>query len=140
MLRISKLADYAVVITAIMVKKPFIAYSATTIAEDSGLKLPTVRKVLKLLTNAHILKSVRGVDGGYSILVDVMSLSILMVVEAIDGPISLTECGHANLDEGSNIIQECMSTCMIKPKWGVVNTVVRDTLSNYKIATLTEKN
>jgi FeS assembly SUF system regulator len=139
MLRISKLADYAVVITAMMVKMPFIAYSATAIAEDRGLKLPTVRKVLKLLTNGRILKSVRGVGGGYSILVDVTNLSILTVVEAIDGPISLTECGDVNLGEGSDL-KKCVTTCMLKPKWGVVNLVVRETLSNYKIATLNENN
>jgi|APSaa5957512535_1039671.scaffolds.fasta_scaffold53907_2 FeS assembly SUF system regulator len=132
MLRISKLADYAVVIISTMIKDSFIAYSATQLVVQTGLNLPTVRKILKQLTAHEILKGTRGVEGGYTIIANTEQLSIADVVEAIDGPISLTDCS------AHDVYQCATTTCTMKPSWSVVNRLVRQTLVDYKIKTLAQ--
>ena len=130
MLRISKLADYAVVILSAMMKDVQKAYSATQLVEQTGLNLPTVRKVLKKLTSQQILKGTRGVEGGYSILADLDMLSVADVVEAVDGPISLTDCS------AHEVYQCATDKCRMKSSWNIVNSLVRKTLSDYKIKQL----
>lgn len=136
MLRISKLADYALGIVVIMIKNPDLSLSTTKISSISGLTLPTVRKVLKLLTNSNILQSVRGAHGGYRFLRDVEKLSILDVVEAVDGSIALTDCISFKNGIGNNS-QKCISSCILSSRWGHINQVIRDTLNNFKVVKLT---
>ena len=66
MLRLSKLTDYATVILSFMAKDDLQVHAAIEIASVTGIALPTVSKVLKLLVNAKVLISTRGAKGGYT--------------------------------------------------------------------------
>ena len=133
MLRISKLADYAVNVMVHFVQYPSNVYSATEIAAVTHLQLPTVRKVMKLLAKAKILKATRGLNGGYAVATDVNVLSLANVIEVVDGPITLLDCIE-------NEKYSCNTpNCDLKPKWELVNQAVRKTLSSILVKSLVSK-
>ena len=126
MLRISRLADYAVAIVGYYGWYPG-AHSATEIAEGTGLQLPTVRKVLKLLARADIVRASRGLKGGYSLHCDYDKLNLAEVIEAVDGPMLLLDC----LGEGPDTCS--VPNCAMKPRWAKVNEAVRHTLADIPV-------
>ena len=65
MLRMSKLADYGTVIMTAMARDPDAVHSASSIAAVTGVAMPTVSKVLKVLTRGGVVESLRGTNGGY---------------------------------------------------------------------------
>ena len=95
MLRISKLTDYATVLMAQLLDHSDRPHSATVLAEQTRLELPTTAKVLKTLARAGLVESVRGVNGGYRLITPADQISIAAIIRAMEGPIALTECGLA---------------------------------------------
>lgn len=92
MLRVSKLTDYATVLLGQLALQPALLRPATELAEATRLEPPTVSKVLKLLGGAGLVQSQRGVAGGYRLARPASEISVAQIVEAIDGPIGMTEC------------------------------------------------
>lgn len=92
MIKISKMADHALVLMAEMAQSPALSHSASALAERTDLGLATVTKLLKLLTKSHLLKASRGQSGGYVLMKPTNEIDTLSIVEAIDGPIALTDC------------------------------------------------
>jgi len=129
MIKLSRLADYAVVVLSVFPQEKGALVSASDLSERSRLPEPTVAKVLKLLASADILTSVRGAGGGYKLARPLAEIDIAGVIEAVDGPVALTACvdGH---DE------KCMydATCPMKGRWNGVNTAVLAALQNVSLA------
>ncbi|MDQ2971801.1 MAG: SUF system Fe-S cluster assembly regulator [Rhodanobacteraceae bacterium] len=100
MLRVSRLADYASVVMTCLARRPREVLSAVQIAEDARLELPTVSKLLKQLGHAGLVESFRGASGGYRLTRAPAQINLAEIVEALDGPIGLTECsaGHAGCE------------------------------------------
>ena len=92
MLRLSKLTDYATVILSFMARDNTHVHAAMEIASVTGIALPTVSKILKLLVNAKVLVSTRGAKGGYALARAPEKITIAAVISALEGPIALTEC------------------------------------------------
>lgn len=92
MIRLSKLADYAIVLMACLAESPAVQLSAQALAERTRLELPTVAKLLKLLANAHLVQSARGVAGGYRLARSATEINVAQIIAAIEGPLSMTEC------------------------------------------------
>ena len=132
MLKISKLTDYAIVLLVHFHKEQEKLFSAHCLAEASHVPEPTVAKILKLLAKSDILTSVRGANGGYRLEKLVEEISVKEVLEAIEGPIHLTEC----VDEGHDCPLE--SHCPSYGRWDSVNAVIKKSLSDVKINTLME--
>ncbi|MDC0535474.1 SUF system Fe-S cluster assembly regulator [Francisellaceae bacterium] len=133
MLRISKLADYAVNVVVHFTEYPKQIFSATEISARTSLQLPTVRKVMKLLAKEEILKATRGLNGGYAFNGNIDKLSLANVIEAVDGPIAILDC----IDSKE---YSCNApNCNLKPKWKVVNIAIRETLNNILIKNLVTK-
>ena len=124
MLRMSKLADYSTVLVSALALEPERLYNAKALAKQVHIAAPTVSKLLKLLLNAGVVKSVRGVGGGYQLAAAPRDISIAQVVAAIEGKPALTEC---SLHTGS-----CMqdSVCAIKSNWRTINQLVISILEN----------
>ena len=93
MVRLSKLTDYASVILAQMAKKPDILWSAGQLAEESAIPKPTCIKLLKLLVKGGVLTSIQGSRGGYSLAKSPSRIPVKAIIEAIEGPTAITECG-----------------------------------------------
>lgn len=94
MLRITKEADYGIVLLAIMAEdEPGEIHTAREVAERSGLPLPMVSKIMRSLARGDVLTSHRGVTGGYSLDRSPGDTTVAEVIRAIDGPISMVQCG-----------------------------------------------
>ena len=89
MLKITRLADYSVLILCCFKDKKL---TAKSISNKTGLGIATVNKILSLLVKAKILKPVRGANGGYCPLKSLKEVSIKDIIEAIEGPVALTKC------------------------------------------------
>lgn len=122
MLRLSKLTDYATVILTYMAKSQHDLHTAISIAKSTGISLPTVSKILKVLVKAKVLQSTRGAKGGYSLAHAPEKITIAGVINAVEGPIALTECSISH--------QGCQQAtgCNIGTNWSLINQRVFNAL------------
>lgn len=133
MLKISKLADYAVIIVSAMVNyhndkaNNNQSISATEIGTLTKLKLPTIRKVMKCLLKHHLLTSSRGAGGGYRLAQRPEDITLDKVVEAIDGPISLVNC--------TDPLKNCfhLEHCTLQTNWPLINQLVKRALASVNL-------
>src|ERR1700761_3595356 len=95
MLRVSRLTDYATVVMTCIAAHPDDVLSTAQIADEARLELPTVSKLLKSLSHARLVESFRGVNGGYRLARPAEAISLADIVEAMEGPIGMTECSVA---------------------------------------------
>ena len=131
-MRLSNLADYAVVIMSAAARKGEDArLSATVLAEETGIPLPTTQKLLGRLAAAGLFRSARGGGGGFVLTRAATEISLADVVEAVEGPIAMTSC----VDAGRH---DCAleSACQVRPHWGVVNDAIREALSQVSLSDL----
>lgn len=124
MLRITKQADYAIVLMTHIASSEDRWLNASELAAQAGLPQPIVSKILKLLTRGGLLTSHRGVKGGYSLERSSAAISVAEIIEALEGPISVTECVEESPAECS---QEAF--CRVRGNWQRINHVLRDALS-----------
>ena len=128
MLRLAKLTDYATVILSFMVKSQTQVHAALEISTATGIALPTVSKILKLLLKAKVLSSIRGAKGGYALVQVPEKITVASVITALEGPISLTECSH--LEHSCDQV----SDCQIDNNWRIVNQTVQQALESVTLA------
>ena len=118
MLRVTKLTDYATVVLTALAAGDGAVCSASQLAERAGLELPTVAKLLKPLARAGLVEGLRGVNGGYRLARRPHAISLIEIVEAIEGPLGMTECSL----HGSRCGIE--SSCGVRTNWMRINDVV----------------
>lgn len=132
MLRITKQTDYGIMLLAWMADvhggRPL---SARDAADWSGLSLPMASKILKSLARCGIVVSHRGAGGGYELAHSPETISVASVVRALEGPISMVECGvHPGQCE-----QE--ANCPVRVNWARINTEVERALERVPISQMT---
>ena len=92
MMRLSRLADFAVVLMTHVAQHHESVHAASEAAAATQLPAPTVAKVLARLCREGLLTSIRGVKGGYQLARPAAEISVGAIVNALDGPIALTQC------------------------------------------------
>jgi FeS assembly SUF system regulator len=128
MLRLSKLTDYGTVIMSHMARRPAGLHSAGEIAFVLGVAAPTVSKVLKRLVRARLLLSVRGAQGGYRLARPPDAISLADVIDALEGPIGITECSAMT----GLCSQE--NACPVRGHWQWLNRIVLHSLDGVTLA------
>ena len=126
MLRMSKLADYAFILLSQMSAHEDRMWSAAALALETHLPLPTVAKLMKLLAKSGIVTAQRGATGGYHLAREAKTISIVQIIEAVDGPIGLTEC--AGMAMGKKVCDCAVPICPVRESWGRINTAIRGAL------------
>lgn len=124
MLRISKLTDYAMVILSFLALDPAKIASASAIAGEVHLGVPTVSKLLKILSEAGLVRSFRGMGGGYQLAKTASEITVAEVVTAVEGHLAMTEC--------CSTVNTCAihSLCALKDNWQIINKVILDALAS----------
>ncbi|WP_110687996.1 SUF system Fe-S cluster assembly regulator [Salinicola aestuarinus] len=132
MLKLSKLTDYAAVIMAQIARDPLRAHTASELAETANLPYPTVGKTLKMLAKGGLVVSRRGAQGGYVLSRSPDDISASDIIVAIEGPIGMTECSHAD--------GECdlMEVCGVANNWQRVSLAIRTLLDGVTLAQLAQ--
>ena len=128
MLRLSKLADYAVVVL-VRLSSGEPCQTSPGIAAVTGLPEPTVAKVLKALSAGGLVRSQRGARGGYLLARPLAEIPLADVIGAIDGPVHLTACV-----EGSHSTCEAEHVCACRGQWDPVNDIVMQALGTISLA------
>ena len=131
-MRLSHLADYAVVLMTAAARYPAGArLSATELAADTGVPLPTTQKLMGQLAGCGLLTSVRGAGGGFTLSRAAAEISLADIVEAVEGPITLTMCS-----DSTN--HDCIldAHCRVKPHMGVVGNAIRGALGAVSLTEL----
>ena len=129
MLKLNRLTDYAVVVLGQLARNSGKVETATEIAILTGIPLPTVSKILKILSSACIVVSHRGAGGGYSLERRADDIRVAEIIEAFEGPIALTACVDSAVDNCS-----IEALCPMKGNWNTVNEAIRTTLFSLTLA------
>ena len=129
MIKLSRMADYAVVLMTQLAREPDSLRTAGELAQSCGLPQPTVSKILKLLAHAELLVSYRGNKGGYLLARAADGITMADVIGAVDGPIALTDCIGPD-----GLVCEIEALCPTRTNWQSINRAMVDALSSVSLA------
>lgn len=127
MLRVSKLTDYATVVMTCLAAAEGVL-SAQALAERARLETPTVAKLLKQLAQAGLVESFRGVSGGYRLADEPRNISVAAIVEAMEGPIGMTECSAHEGQCGHE------AHCGVRVNWQRISNAIEHALASVTLA------
>ena len=132
MIKLSKMTDYAVVCLGMLARKPGSSMSATELSKETGLALYTVQKLLKLLVSkSDFIRANRGALGGYILNRNSSEISVVEIIEALDGPITLTSC----VDKSESFC-ETSDICFLDGKRNKINEIIRKSLNDISLKEL----
>ena len=132
-MRLTHLADYAVVImTAAARREAGSRLSASELAQETGVPLPTTQKLMGRLAAEGLLTSARGVSGGFALARPAAAITLADIVEAVEGPIAMTVCS------GKEGPSDCAldAHCKVKPHMGIVGNAIRGALGAVSLQAL----
>lgn len=128
-MQITRQADYAVRAMIYLAQLGPERRAATSqIAQEKKIPPSFLAKIVSQLSVAGLLQTSRGARGGVSLAKTPAEISLLDVVEAIDGPILLNECVS---DASACAFGE---NCPIKPVWCDAQAELVKTLRNTNFA------
>ena len=133
MLRITKQADYGIVLMTFCASQPGQRFNATELAAETHLPAPTVSKILKLLAREGLLESHRGVKGGYALARNPDEITIKDMISALEGPIAFTDC-----IEDSPGACSLEGVCRPRIHWHRINEAVCHALESISLAELND--
>ena len=120
MLRLSKKADYALLSMRHMAAhRDRGALSSRELAERYDIPSELLAKVLQKLVRGRLLVSVQGIRGGYALARPAEQISVADVIQAVDGPLTVTACSDTD--------HSCdqYSKCNIRdPLWRIKDRIV----------------
>ena len=129
MIRITRQTDYAIVLLAHMASRPAAeVHTAKNAAHQSNIPLPMASKILKALAKGGLLVSQRGVKGGYRLAASADKISVGDVIQALEGPIGITECSS---HPGSC---EREGSCPVQTNWRRINVAMREALDGIRLS------
>lgn len=130
MIRMSKLTDYAIVLLAHLARSGR-TLAAQELAARSGVPLPTVSKLCKELSKAGLVVSHRGRHGGYGLARPADRISVAEIVEALEGPIALTDCMSP-----AKVACGIEATCPAKASFDPVTRAIQGALQNLPLSAI----
>jgi Rrf2 family protein len=92
MFRLSKKADYGLIALKHLARHTEESVSAREIAKEYRIPAELLAKILQRLARKGLVLSQQGTHGGYVLARDPSQISIVDVIEALDGPIGITPC------------------------------------------------
>lgn len=130
MLRINRMSDYGMLILGDLALRKDAYVSATDIASSTHIALPTVQKLLKKLHKKELVISKQGPLGGYALHDSARFTSVAMIIQALEGDLSLTQCTSKEI--------KCAieSSCQIGDAWHVINRTIISALEKLTLLDL----
>lgn len=133
MIRLSKLADYGIVIMTHLARHPERQQATPEIAAATNVPQPMAGKILKVLARAGLLVSHRGARGGYGLARSADAITVAAIIEALDGPIAVTECSDVATSEC-----DIELLCPARVNWQRINHAIREALSGITLAEMAQ--
>jgi FeS assembly SUF system regulator len=132
-MRLSRLADYAIVLMTHVAQHPAESHAAAESAAATRLPVPTVARVMARLCRGGLLTSERGVKGGYRLARPAAQIPVGAVVSLFDGPVRLTRCAQSGPRQC-----EVESLCPSRIGLQRLNIAVRQALDDVTLAELAQ--
>ena len=104
----------------------FVALKDIAARQDISKKY--LEQIVPALTGDGILKTSRGFQGGYRLARAATDISLIEIVEAMEGPLAITECSHDQSQCG--IAQQCG----VRSNWRLINDVLAEALRGVTLA------
>jgi len=130
-MQITRETDYAIRCVLHLSKDPDRVIMVDSIARDKKIPKSFLAKILQKLSKAGIVKSFRGVNGGYQLDKHPSEISLLNIIESIEGPVLMNECAM------NKKACDMSDSCSVHPVWVKIRKIVEGTLSDYNLETLT---
>ena len=108
--------------------------SVRDIAERTALPQPYLEQILLALKGAGIVRSKRGVGGGYMLTREPLEIRLSDVVSAVDGPISAGDFREPHTDGACDHEGQCVLLAV----WGHVGEQMRELLDSFTLADVAE--
>jgi Rrf2 family protein len=127
---VTRETDYAVRTVLYLARERDRNTNVTEIAREMHIPKSFLAKILQRLVRHHILHSTRGVNGGFMLAKKPSDITLLAVLEAIQGPAGINVCA---IDS-----KRCRmsSTCSVHPVWVEIRKEVERRLDKQTIANL----
>jgi len=124
------LTDYGTLVLAELAVAPERLTSASELANATGIGLATVSKILKSLAKNDLVQSVRGAHGGYRLARPPADISAADIIDALEGPVSITECSTED--------KQCSleAVCHVGNAWQRINVAIRRALADVTLSDL----
>lgn len=98
-----------------------------TVCEGRELPKQYLTKIFASLAKADIVTPIRGKRGGYVLSRDPGEITLLNVLEAVEGPLALNYCQHSPA--------KCDNVeCQVRPVWADLQRIFRDRLAAVKLS------
>lgn len=132
-MQITRRADYAIrtVLDVARVEPGSVALTSE-VAKHQGIPAPFLAKIVLALTRAGLLRSFRGCGGGIALAKPADQITLLEIVEAVDGPIAMNRCVLWP--------EECERSdeCPVHQVWSGARTLLADYLGSISLASLVD--
>lgn len=118
---IPKQVEYALMaLTDMQSASPGRLFSARELCDEHNVPFDVMSKTLQRLGHAEILRSVKGKSGGYQVIKDLSTVSLLEVMEAVMGEVAAVNClksdcscpraGHCNVSGSMSVLDQKLRT------------------------------
>ena len=108
--------------------------SVRDIAERTGLPQPYLEQILLALKGAGLVRSKRGVGGGYVLARPADEIGLAEILSAVDGPITIGDFGEPHQDGACDHEGQCVLLAV----WKQAGDVMRRHLEGYTLATIAD--
>jgi len=133
MIRITREADYGILLMTALAQAKGQPCSAAALARQRRLPLPMVSKILKTLTRAGLLNSQRGAQGGYLLARPTAEISAANIIGALEGPIAITACSDESHDRCAR-----QENCEVSGHWPRINLAIHTALQSISLDELSQ--
>ena len=106
--------------------------SVRDIADRTGLPQPYLEQILLALKGAGLVKSKRGVGGGYVLAREPRDIRLSEIISAVDGPITLGDFGQPHQDGSCDHEGQCVLLAI----WDVAGQHMREHLDAYTLESI----
>ena len=107
-MRITQEADYALRISFMLAQRGGVV-DAGGIAKGVGVTDSFTLKILRKLSGKGLVRSKKGINGGYELALSPGEISMRRVIEAIDGPVEISRC--LSCDYNCTRMGDCKDDC-----------------------------
>lgn len=105
------------------------------IAEEQNIPPGFLQKIMRALTQGEIVKSYRGIDGGFALMKPAMEISLLDVITVMEGPIDLQRC----LKDTSTCSKGCAPQCPVHNALAMIQNDFKQALGKVDFSSLSLK-
>lgn len=133
MVRLSRLADYGVLLLTHLAQQPERLFNTTDLSLDTRLAVPTISKILQVLNREGLVASHRGMRGGYGLARPPERITVAEMVNALEGGVAMTDCVKGAPGEC-----ELEDVCRVRTNWQAINTAILDALQRVTLAEMAQ--